>query len=289
MIPASHEQVETVARAKITASAVQRTFKASDAERIVFEAAGCSELANRIWHDARRIGDDAKRGARQSKKDIYGGRAPGSGWIGAVLILAAICAAISAAMCSGFRADPESREIAAVALAVVAGVLNLVTLVGMKLRPLGGVLWRVQAVVAGALILAAGFTLSRGAIPAGVIIAGCAAVSVLMLVVMLAVRAAKPAEAAELDSATARAYLAAIEGSEVAALALQARVTDELDPELARFLVRVRTAAFANLPEQVTARANLSRYDESVPAGGVIIADFADPKTWLPSDLAKKA
>lgn len=238
----------------------------------MFEVAGQGDLADRVWHDARRIGEAANRGARESKKIEYGGRAPGNGWIGWLLLLAAICAALCAAMCSGFRPDPEDREVAAVALAVAAGLLNLVTLVGMKLRPLNGVLWRVQAVVAGGLVLGTRFTLSRGALPAGAAIGVSAVVAVLMLVTMFAVRAAKPKEAAQLDGATVRAYVAAIEGSEVAASTLRARVASEIDPEFAQFLVRVRTAAFANMPDRVTARADLSQYDESVPAGGVIIA-----------------
>lgn len=289
MIPASHEQVETEARARVYGSATHHTFRASDAERIVFEAAGSGDIAHRMWDDARRIGEDANRAAKASLRRQYGGRAPGIGWIGHLLILAAICAVISAAMCSGLRADPEDREVAAVALAVAAGSLNLVALVGTRLRPLDGQVWKVQAVVAGGLVLASGFTLSREAVLAGTVIAGCAAVAILALLAMCAVRVAKPEEAAQLEGATAQAYRAAIEGCEVAAVALSHRVAAEMDPELARFLVRVRTSVFTNMPPGIATRVDLSRYDESVPAGGVIIADFSDPMTWLPSALAEKA
>lgn len=199
----------------------------------MFEAAGQGESALRIWNAARRIGVEAKGGAKKALKRQYGGRAPGNGWIGWLLIVAAICAALSAAMCSGFRADPEDREIAATTLAAAAGLASLVALISMRLRPFDRAEGRVQAVVAGALSLAAGFTLARGAVPAGTAMVASAGVALMLLVTMFAVRAAKPEAAADIDGSTARAYLAAVEGSEV--------------------------------------------------------ADFADPRTWLPRALADKA
>lgn len=291
MNPASGENVETVAqraRERIAEAANRHAFTPRDAERIVFEATGYAEVATEVTHAARRIGEDAKRSAKSELKRRYGGRAPGQGWIGWLLVLAAICAALSAAMSSGFRAAPEDREVAAVALATAAGIINAVTLVGMRLRPLDRVVWRIQAVVVAALALAATFTLSRGAISAGTAISVSGIVAVAMLVVMLAVRAARPDDAAEIDGSTARAYLGAIDEALATAAALQAQVSSKLGDEVARFVRQVRTAAFAGVPAANRARVDLSVYD-SVPAGGVIIGDYANPKNWLPRDLASKA
>jgi hypothetical protein len=289
---APSDDVERTARhaqQRIAESANHHAFAPRDAERIVFEVAGHGDLGLKTSQAARRIADDAKRHAKSSLKQKYGGRAPGQGWIGWLLVLAAICAALSAAMSSGFRADPEDRELAAVALAVAAALINLVTLVGARLQPLDRVLWRIQAVVVVALALAAGLTLARGAVAAGIVMTASAAVVLGMLVAMLTARAMRPDAAADIDGSTARAYLEAIDAAEAAATALQTQVDEELGQERARFVRSVRTTAFAGAPAVNRARVDLARYGDSVPAGGVIIDGFADPANWLPRDVAAKA
>lgn len=68
---------------------------------------------------------------------------------------------------------------------------------------------------------------------------------------------------------------------------LQRQTADRLGPELAAAIVRIRTAAFAEAPVSPHGL-DLARYDDAVPAGGVIISDFADPRVWLPRALADK-
>lgn len=291
MIPASDEQIETLARQareKIGASATHHTFAPRDAERIVFEVVGENESATRTWQKARSIGEDAKKHAKAALHRQYGGRAP-NGWIGWLLILAAVSAALSAALSSGFRAAPEDREVFAAALAIGAGAIDLAVLVALRFRPLDRAKWRIQAVVALGLILSAVFTFTREAVGVGAVIAAAAGIAVVLLVSMFAVRAAQPDAAADIDGSTARAFLAAIDGARSDAVALQARVASDLGPDTARLIVQVRTRAFASARTAGGARVDLSRFDDSVPAGGVIIGDFADPMTWLPKHLAEKA
>lgn len=81
--------------------------------------------------------------------------------------------------------------------------------------------------------------------------------------------------------------LAALATVQDRAADLQRQTADRLGPELAAAIVRIRTAAFAEAPVSPHGL-DLARYDDAVPAGGVIISDFADPRVWLPRALADK-
>lgn len=220
------------ARRNVRGSLGSRSFHPRDAEMLVFDAAGQRAHAVEIWHAARAIGEEGNKSARAELRRRYGGRAPGVGWIGWVLVLAAICAALALVMSTGFRVPAENLEGVVVALSVAATVLIAVTLVG-----------------------AAALTLGRGAVVGGAIVASAALVA-----------------------------LAAVQDR---AGDLQRQTADRLGPELAAAIVRIRTAAFAEAPVSPHGL-DLARYDDAVPAGGVIISDFADPRVWLPRALADK-
>ncbi|APF34240.1 hypothetical protein BO218_08630 [Microbacterium paludicola] len=219
------------ARRNVRGSLGSRSFHPRDAEMLVFDAAGQRAHAVEIWHAARAIGEEGNKSARAELRRRYGGRAPGVGWIGWVLVLAAICAALALVMSTGFRVPAENLEGVVVALSVAATVLIAVTLVG-----------------------AAALTLGRGA----AIVASAALVA-----------------------------LAALATVQDRAADLQRQTADRLGPELAAAIVRIRTAASADAPVSPHGL-DLARYDDAVPAGGVIISDFADPRVWLPRALADK-
>ncbi|GAD34062.1 putative drug export protein [Microbacterium sp. TS-1] len=223
------------ARRNVRGSLGSRSFHPRDAEMLVFDAAGQRAHAVEIWHAARAIGEEGNKSARAELRRRYGGRAPGVGWIGWVLVLAAICAALALVMSTGFRVPAKNLEGVVVALSVAAAVLIAVTLVG-----------------------AAALTLGRGAVVGGAIVASAALVA-----------------------------LAALATVQDRAADLQRQTADRLGPELAAAIVRIRTAAFAEAPVSPHGL-DLARYDDAVPAGGVIISDFADPRVWLPRALADK-
>ncbi|OAZ40034.1 hypothetical protein A9Z40_04890 [Microbacterium arborescens] len=81
--------------------------------------------------------------------------------------------------------------------------------------------------------------------------------------------------------------LAALATVQDRAADLQRQTADRLGPELAAAIVPIRTAASAEAPVSPHGL-DLARYDDAVPAGGVIISDFADPRVWLPRALADK-
>ncbi|MDR6168433.1 hypothetical protein QE367_002637 [Microbacterium paludicola] len=213
---------------------------------LVFDAAGQRAHAVEIWHAARAIGEEGNKSARAELRRRYGGRAPGVGWIGWVLVLAAICAALALVMSTGFRVPAENLEGVVVAVSVAAAVLVATTLFGARLRATDRAHGRILLTVCGALVVG------------GAIVASAALVA-----------------------------LAALATVQDRAADLQRQTADRLGPELAAAIVRIRTAAFAEAPVSPHGL-DLARYDDAVPAGGVIISDFADPRVWLPRALADK-
>lgn len=175
-----------------------------------------------------------------------------------MLVLAAICAALALVMSTGFRVPAENLEGVVVALSVAATVLIAMTLVGARLRATDRAHGRILLTVCGALVGAAALTLGRGAVVGGAIVASAALVA-----------------------------LAALATVQDRAADLQRQTADRLGPELAAAIVRIRTAAFAEAPVSPHGL-DLARYDDAVPAGGLIISDFADPRVWLPRALADK-
>ncbi|POX67962.1 hypothetical protein C3481_07275 [Microbacterium sp. Ru50] len=125
------------ARRNVRGSLGSRSFHPRDAEMLVFDAAGQRAHAVEIWHAARAIGEEGNKSARAELRRRYGGRAPGVGWIGWVLVLAAICAALALVMSTGFRVPAENLEGVVVAVSVAAAVLVAMTLVGAAALTLG--------------------------------------------------------------------------------------------------------------------------------------------------------
>ncbi|QCR39385.1 hypothetical protein C1N74_02350 [Microbacterium sp. SGAir0570] len=234
------------ARRNVRGSLGSRSFHPRDAEMLVFDAAGQRAHAVEIWHAARAIGEEGNKSARAELRRRYGGRAPGVGWIGWVLVLAAICAALALVMSTGFRVPAENLEGVVVAVSVAAAVLVATTLFGARLRATDRAHGRILLTVCGALVVG------------GAIVASAALVA-----------------------------LAALATVQDRAADLQRQTADRLGPELAAAIVRIRTAAFAEAPVSPHGL-DLARYDDAVPAGGVIISDFADPRVWLPRALADK-
>lgn len=234
------------ARRNVRGSLGSRSFHPRDAEMLVFDAAGQRAHAVEIWHAARAIGEEGNKSARAELRRRYGGRAPGVGWIGWVLVLAAICAALALVMSTGFRVPAENLEGVVVAVSVAAAVLVATTLFGARLRATDRAHGRILLTVCGALVVG------------GTIVASAALVA-----------------------------LAALAAVQDRAGDLQRQTADRLGPELAAAIVRIRTAAFAEAPVSPHGL-DLARYDDAVPAGGVIISDFADPRVWLPRALADK-
>lgn len=275
------------ARRNVRGSLGSRSFHPRDAEMLVFDAAGQRAHAVEIWHAARAIGEEGNKSARAELRRRYGGRAPGVGWIGWVLVLAAICAALALVMSTGFRVPAKNLEGVVVALSVAATVLIAATLVGARLRATDRAHGRILLTVCGALVGAAALTLGRGAVVGGAIVASAALVALAALALLYVVRHRHPDQANAIDNATATAYREALATVQDRAADLQRQTADRLGPELAAAIVRIRTAAFAEAPISPHGL-DLARYDDAVPAGGVIISDFADPRVWLPRALADK-
>lgn len=140
------------ARRNVHGSLASRSFHPRDAEMLVFDAAGQRAHAVEIWHAARSIGEEGNKSARAALRRRYGGRAPGVGWIGWLLVMAAICAALALVMSAGFRVRAENLEGVVVALSVAAAVLVAATLFGARLRATDRAHGRILVTVCGALV-----------------------------------------------------------------------------------------------------------------------------------------
>lgn len=288
MIPASDERVRTLveqAKPRIVSASTVPAFSAGMAELNVFDVAGFGDVGQEATNAARGLGQDAVRAAKNGLAERYGARNPERGWIGFVLFAGALAAAVAAVLAFGLRtADPAQLAPAATILAVLAAACDVVALAGSRLRPMNRFVFRAQAIICIALVVAVAFSVARDLTVAAGVQAGAAAVTVAVAVVILVVRARSAEATADIDRSVEHAYLAAISTVEADARRVQSELDAALDPTDAALLVRVRTAVFAELADRIPA---LAAVDPLAPAGAAIIDSFADPDRWLPPALAK--
>ncbi|MBO9627281.1 MAG: hypothetical protein J7484_13030 [Microbacterium sp.] len=243
-----------------------------DIERVAFEEVGRKELGLRVWDESREAAEQAWRECRGRLRARYGGRDPHWGWMAFALLAAALCAAVAAAMTSGFRSDPADKDVVVLVLVSIAAVLELAVVAGARTRPLGAGSFRSQLVVTVGLVVAAAFQLSRGGMPSTPVVVAAALVGVGGMALFLLVRALRAAEREEIDTAINVAVAEMRPEVDAAAARLQAQVLAELSPPEQERIVALRTQWAPSV-------------DPQVPAGGVIIASFlTDWNSYLRSE-----
>lgn len=281
-------RVVPVATDRIVRAAAAADFTPRQAEMVIFDASGMSADGMRIWHAARRLGESANARARSSARLRFGGRASGIGWIGWVLVLAALTGGLA------FAVSLQTKD--AVLTAVFSAATAMAVLVaaaGARGLPLDRALWRPQAVALVGTAVAVVLVGGGATAPAMTVLVGAPIIVGTSLVAGMIIRRAKPQQSREVDDSLTAAYREVIADLPARVERLERETSAELQPERARFIERARTAVFERVradervPER--ARRRLARHGDAHAAGGVIIADLADPLTWMPEALARSA
>lgn len=281
-------RVVPVATARVVRGSAASDFTARQAELVVFDVSGMSDDGVRIWHSARRLGEAANARARALARHRHGGRASGVGWIGWVLVLAAIAGALA----GGVALSSRDAVVSAV-LSAASALLMLVAAVGARGRPLDRALWRPHAFALAGSVAAVAIVAGRAEGIALAVLVAAPVVLAASLIASAVVRAVRPQLAHEVDDGLTSAYRSVIADLPAHVQRLVDETAAALPPERARFIERARAAVFENAlsDERMTerGRARLGRHGDVHVAGGVIIADFADPLTWMPEPLARSA
>lgn len=244
---------------------------AATAEMNAFERVGRKDLALETWHAAREAAEKARKDCWAWLRAEYGARNPHWGWVSFTLLAAALCAAVAAVLTSGFRFDPASTAVVATILAVIAAFGDVLVILSSRFRPLDRGALRPQAIVTIALVLAAGFQLSRGLTTAPVVI-GAAVIGVGALITYFVVRGADPEGTEEIDTAINVALARMRPEVAVIGERMQADLTAQLTESERVAIVGSRGPLPAGAP-----------VDDRAPAGGVIIAVILG--TWVPEVL----
>lgn len=249
-------------------SSSQKRLNARDIELAAFTEVGRHDLGGRIWDEASEAAERAWRECRAGLREEYGARNPHWGWSVFVLLTAALCAAVAAVMTSGFRFDPAETMVAVTVLVAIAGLMDLVVGLASRARPVNAGFLRPQVVVAIGLGAAAAFQLSRGVTSVTMVFVVAAVIGVGGLVLFILMRALRPAEREEIDSAVNVSI-------------------DRKQPEVDAAAARIQAAALADLSAQEQERIvalRTSRLGDTasgeVPAGGMIISEFLS--AWNP-------
>ncbi|WP_141097156.1 hypothetical protein [Microbacterium sp. AISO3] len=283
----SDEQVETlVARAKprVESAMALPQFTPGMAEVNVFDVAGQRAVADCASDAVRDLGSEAVRRAKSGLVRDFGARNPERGWIGFAMFLSVVASVLAAAFASGIRSDPADVAIVATILAVVGALANAISLAASRLRPLNRFVLRMQLVTCVALAAAVALSFSHGLVWPATAQLVCLIVTVIVGLVIVAVRRRDAEATEEIDLCVERAYLSAIDEVEAGAREAQQRLNAELDPGAAAVILRVRTVLFADLGKR---NAALAAFDPSAPVGSALIAAKTDPDRWLPAALAK--
>ncbi|MDD7961274.1 hypothetical protein [Microbacterium thalli] len=281
-------RVVPVATDRIIRASAATDFTPRQAEMVIFDACGMSEDGVRIWHAARRLGESANARARSSARTRFGGRTSSIGWIGWVLVLSALAGSITFAV----ALQTKDAVLTAVFSAATAMAV-LVAAVGARGRPLDRALWRPQAFALGGTAIAVAIVGGGAPAFAMAVLSGAPIIVVTSMVAGMIIRRARPQQAREVDDSLTAAYRAIIHDLPGHVEQLRRETSAALPPERARFVERARAAVFERVladdrvPER--SRRRLARHADVHAAGGVIIADFADPLTWMPATLARSA
>lgn len=245
-------------------------------ELSAFQDTGHRDLGLRVWDESREAADQAWRECRSRMRSRYGARSPHDGWSMFVLFAAVLCAAVAAVLTGGLRSDPSETMTATVILAGIAGVADLAVLLAVRWRPMGWAGVRMQIGLAIALGAAAALQVPREPVAGTPVVLAAGAIGVAGLALVLVVRAVRPAERAEIDTAIVVAVTQMRPEVDATAARLQAEVLAELSPEEQERIVALRDGRIGDGSA------------DGVPAGGVIIASFlTDWNTYLRNERAR--
>jgi len=128
-----------------------------------------------------------------------------------------------------------------------------------------------QIGIAVALAVAAAFQLMRPAMPVAPLVFGAGAIGIAGLILALLVRALRPAEREEIDTAINVAVDRMRPEVDAIAARLQAETLEKLSAQEQERIVALRTAALVDLAALGDPQPAV---EEGVPAGGVIISAF---------------
>ncbi|MFS0713866.1 hypothetical protein ABC195_08270 [Microbacterium sp. 2P01SA-2] len=281
-------RVVPVATDRIVRASAATDFTPRQAEMVIFDASGMSADGVRIWRAARRLGESANARARSSARLRFGGRTSSIGWIGWVLVLAALTGGLA------FAAALQTKNVLiTAAFSAATAMAVLVAAVGARGRPLDRGLWRPQAFALVGTAVAVVLVGGGATAPAMAVLVGAPIIVGTSLIAGIVIRRGRPQQAREVDESLTAAYREVIADLPAHVERLERETSAALPPERARFVERARTAVFERLrdDERVPepARRRLARHGDAHAAGGVIIADLADPLTWLPAGLARSA
>lgn len=232
---------------------------AASRELAAFTQIGRKELAESTWHASREAAEQAWRECRAGLRRQYGARNPTWGWSSFALFAAALCAAVAAVITSGARSDPVQTAVAVTVLVAIAGLLDLAVVAAIRAQPVNAGFIRPQLVVAIGLGAAAAFQLSRGVTSTTMVFVMAAVIGVGGLALFLLVRALRPAEREEMDTAINVAVARKQPEVDAIAVRIQAEVLAELSAEEQDRIVALRTSWLPSSPQ-------------GVPAGGMIVS-----------------
>lgn len=172
---------------------------------VIFDASGMSADGVRIWHAARRLGESANARARSSARLRFGGRTSSIGWIGWVLLLAALTGGLAFAV-----ALQAEDAVLTAAFSAATAMAVLVAAAGARGRPLDRALWRPQAVALVGTAVAVVLVGGGATAPAMTVLVGAPIIVGTSLVAGMIIRGAKAQQAREVDDSLTAAYRAVI-------------------------------------------------------------------------------
>ena len=245
----------------------RRTSTPRDIELVAFTEAGRRELGLRIWDESRQAAEQAWKDARARLRAQYGARNPHGGWPMFVLFLSVLFGAFAAGLASGFRTEPAETTGVLAVLAGVSAVADLIVLGAVGLRPLNWAAIRMQIGIAITLGLAAAFHLSRPPVAVTPLVVAAAVVGLGGLVLVLLMRALRPADRVEIDNAINTAVAKMRPEVDETAARIQASALAELSAEERERIVALRTQWAPSV-------------DAQAPAGAMIISSFLT--AWSP-------
>ena len=233
---------------------------------IAIEVVAGAALAERTWHDARRVSEAARRAAWGRLRERFGARDPHRGWLNAFLFLTLIPAAFALVTALGVRGIANDTG-AAGWLGVAVAVMDAVLLAVARTRPLSGAFAR--ALLPTPLLLAAtAIVLAVGDLPGVAGAAVGAVVSAVTFVWVVAMRRRDPQAREEMDAAIPTALLDAAPLAREGAEKVERDLLTELGADRAAQVVRVRDAVLADLAPE---RPKLQDAEAGAPPGALIV------------------
>lgn len=238
-----------------------------DIELAAFTEVGRRELGLRVWHESREAAEQAWKDCRAHLRAEYGARNPHGGWLMTVLFIAVLLGAFAAVLASGFRTEPTETSGVLAALASVSSVADLIVLAVAGWRPLNWAAIRMQIGIGVTLGAAAAFQLSRPSMAVTPLVVAAGVIGLCGLALVLLVRAARPDERREIDTAINVAVARKQPEVDAIGVKIQARVLAELTPQEQERIVALRASWLSSSPSDV-------------PAGGPIISAMLSD--WVP-------